>query len=453
MRVSPAILLLLALEWRRALLKICAGISSVSEQHNDFGKIGLSMKQLHNLIGACFGTVLLAACGGANDGLSPSRVLSVTSQSLLPRPALARSGSGRARKTVETLQYLHSFGGAGDGIEPYGALVNVNGTLYGTTLGGGPGGDGTAYSITPSGKYGLLYSFTGNGNGQSPYAGLVAFNGTLYGTTHFGGAYNAGTVYSMTPSGMEGVLHSFYPGSDGQSPYASLIKVGSKLYGTTYQGGVYNAGTIFSMTASGVETVLHSFGGSGDGARPEAPLLYVAGTLYGTTYFGGSENAGIVFALSNSSGAETVLHSFQGSSDGANPLYGRLAMLDGTLYGTTSHAGAFSGGTVYSITSSGTYGVLHNFGQGTDGAEPVAGLVVNNGTLYGTTQHGGTYSAGTIYSITPSGAETVIWAFGGSPGGGSQPSADLININHTLYGTTQRGGAYNLGTIFSLTEY
>jgi uncharacterized repeat protein (TIGR03803 family) len=410
------------------------------------------MKHLGSLIGACICTVLFAACGGANNGLSPSRVLSVTSQSLRSEPALARPGSVRIRKTVETLQYLHSFGSAGDGIEPYGPLVNVNGTLYGTTLGGGAGGDGTAYAITPSGKYGLLYSFTGNGNGQSPYAGLVAFNGTLYGTTLAGGTYNAGTVYSMTPSGMEGVLHSFYPGSDGQSPYASLIKVGSKLYGTTYQGGVYNAGTVFSMTASGVETVLHSFaGGPGDGSRPEAPLLYVSGTSYGTTYFGGSVNVGTVFAVSKSSGAETVLHSFQGgTSDGADPQYGRLVMLNGTLYGTAAHAGAFSRGTVYSITPSGAESVLHSFGNGTDGADPVAGLVVDNGTLYGTTQHGGPYSAGTIYSITPSGTETVIWSFGGSPGGGSGPSADLINVNGTLYGTTQRGGTYNLGTVFSL---
>jgi uncharacterized repeat protein (TIGR03803 family) len=44
---------------------------------------------------------------------------------------------------------LHSFGSSGDGARPYAGLINVNGTLYGTTLEGGANGDGTIFSITP----------------------------------------------------------------------------------------------------------------------------------------------------------------------------------------------------------------------------------------------------------------------------------------------------------------
>ncbi len=291
----------------------------------------------------------------------------------------------------------------------------------------------------------------GTPDGQAPYAGLLALNGTLYGTTSVGGAYNAGSIYSITPTGTEGVVLSFYPGSDGQTPYAGLTVVGSKFYGTTEAGGLYNAGTVFSLTSSGRETVLHSFGAPGDGTSPVAPLLCVNGTLYGTTESGGAYGGGTAFAISGSSGAETVLHSFYSSGDGSTPKYGKLVMLNGTLYGTTQSGGAYYRGTIYSIApaSSSTYAVLHSFAGGADGANPVSGLVLNKGLLYGTTVGGGSYNQGTIYSITPSGAETIIWAFGGSPGG-SAPSADLIVIKGTFYGTTLSGGANNRGTIFSL---
>jgi uncharacterized repeat protein (TIGR03803 family) len=410
------------------------------------------MKQLYSFVGACLSAALLAACGNGFSSSAPTSVGSQSgTQTVRSQPALVRSETHKVGKAVETMTYLHSFGASGDGYAPHGPLVSVNGTLYGTTTSDNTNDNGTVYSITPSGTYSLLYSFAGSPDGSSPYAGLLAFNGTLYGTTAGGGAYGGGTVYSITPSGTESVIESFYPGSDGQTPYANLIAVGSKFYGTTEAGGVYNAGTVFSMTASGVESVLHSFGGAGDGTNPEAPLLYSNGTLYGTTTSGGTYGGGTVFAISKSSGAETVLHSFYSSGDGSNPQYGRLALLNGTLYGTTSSAGAQGYGTVFSIspTPSGTYTTLHNFARQTDGAYPAAGLVVNNGLLYGTTTSGGAYNHGTIYSITPSGTETVIWAFGGSPGG-SAPSDDLIVVKGTLYGTTLSGGANNRGTVFSL---
>jgi uncharacterized repeat protein (TIGR03803 family) len=76
------------------------------------------------------------------------------------------------------------------------------------------------------------------------------------------------------------------------------------LYGTTSAGGTRNDGTVFSITTSGAERVLHSFAGGSDGAQPNAALLDVAGTLYGTTTYGGSRvrpcshlGCGTVFAL------------------------------------------------------------------------------------------------------------------------------------------------------------
>ncbi len=151
----------------------------------------------------------------------------------------------------------------------------------------------------------------------SPHAGLVDVSGTLYGTTENGGAYYnscgngvaCGTVFSITTAGKEKALHSFGYGeeTDGCLPLAALVNVKGTLYGTTSGCGEYKIsesgnGTIFSVTTGGKEQVLHSFtGGNGDGWHPEAGLIDVSGTLYGTTVGGGtgygSYGNGTVFAV------------------------------------------------------------------------------------------------------------------------------------------------------------
>lgn len=171
---------------------------------------------------------------------------------------------------------------------------------------------------TDSGTYKTLYSFNGGGgDGASPLAPLINMGGTLYGTTFAGGPYNCspykgcGTIFSVTLSGTEKVLHSFSGGgTDGANPNAGLINVGGTLYGTTSNGGstacygsyYASCGTVFSITPGGAEKVLHNFGGSPDGAYPYAGLINVNRTLYGTTSAGGyfcysSVACGTVFTI------------------------------------------------------------------------------------------------------------------------------------------------------------
>jgi uncharacterized repeat protein (TIGR03803 family) len=83
----------------------------------------------------------------------------------------------------------------------------------------------------------VLHSFGDTPDGNDPNAGLINVNGTLYGTTSLGGAKNAGTVFSVTTTGNEKVLHSFAGGSDGKYPNAGLMNVNGTLYGTSLQGG------------------------------------------------------------------------------------------------------------------------------------------------------------------------------------------------------------------------
>lgn len=311
----------------------------------------------------------------------------------------------------ETTQ-LHQFEGP-DGSNPSASLIDVKGTLYGTTVYGGAncgsGGCGTVFSITPSGTETVLHSFGGAGDGQYPSSSLIDVGGTLYGTTIDGGAHSKGTVFSITPSGKENVVYSFGGSPNGEYPDASLIAINRTLYGTTAGGGADGDGTVFSLTKSGREHTLHSFSGSPDGSAPEAPLTSVSGTLYGTTAGGGVgtcsyyglPGCGTVFSI-DLSGNEKVLYSFRGAPDGANPQ-GNLLNVNGTLYGTTARGGskcAYSGtcGSVFSITTSGTETVIHRFKGGlnghSDGSTPLDGPTNVRGKLFGTTGGGGANGCG-----------------------------------------------------------
>jgi uncharacterized repeat protein (TIGR03803 family) len=424
----------------------------------DFGPYALS---------CCCAAAMLAACGrGSSTPLSPSPAG--------PSTAL-RVTSAERTHVRPAYKVLYSFkGGTEDGADPEAALINVNGTLYSTTsIGGGDRctrreGCGTVFSITTSGTEAVLHSFKSKPGGTIPYAALLNVSGTLYGTTNYGGPSCAkpgcGTVFTITPPGKETLLYSFGSGSgDGTEPAAALIDVSGTLYGTTSGGGANcistgGCGTVFTITPSGKETVIHSFGGSGDGVYPVAELINVKGTLYGTTFLGGASNEGTVFAITTS-GKESVLYSFKGgTADGARPDAG-LTNFHGTLYGTTNFGGATGCtagcGTVFALTTSGAETVLHSFGGSGDGGHPQADLINVNGTFYGTTSEAGancspSSACGTVFAMSASGAETVLHSFGPS-GDGTYPLAGLIDVKGTLYGTTNFGGANAAGTVFALS--
>jgi uncharacterized repeat protein (TIGR03803 family) len=308
--------------------------------------------------------------------------------------------------TSGTQKVLHSFEGGTDGSLPLSSLLNVSGTFYGTTPnGGGPGDEGIAYAVTGSGKETVVHRFTGNPDGANPYAPLVNVSGTLYGTTAGGGANSAGTVFSIASSGAENVIYALGASSDdGSTPMAGLVNVGGTLYGTTAFGGAncgsVGCGTVFKISTSGTEKVIYSFKGGKDGSMPASELVDAKDTLYGTTLEGGgTANVGTVFSVTTS-GKEKVLHSFQGgASDGAEPQ--GITDLNGTLYGTTSAGGKNNLGTIFSLTTSGTETLLYSFAGGTNGSTPRAGLSNVSGTLYGTTALGGANKVGTVFSITP----------------------------------------------------
>ena len=402
---------------------------------------------------------LIAGCGGSQPPIGAPG-------------AIPQSRAVGARINSSNYKVVYSFSGTPDGSSPVAALIDAGGTFYGTTEFGGNCKYslycGTVFSITPSGTENVLHTF---GAGSDGIAGLIDVSGTFYATTSGGGSYTGegactgsgyvpcGTVFSIAPSGTETVVHSFGKGSDGLDPAASLINVNSRLYGTTQLGGTHKnkcnegCGTVFSIAPSGEETVLHSFEGVNDGGVPAASLIEVKRALYGTTYQGGAYQGGTVFRITLN-GREKVLHTFGIGADGRNPV-AALINVNGTLYGTTESGGAYQDGTVFSITLGGSEKVLHSFvGGATDGAVPVASLIEVKGKLYGTTESGGPYSChtdvscGTVFSITPSGAFKLLHSFG-SGTDGRHPAAALIDVGGTLYGTTAGGGTHQHGTVFA----
>jgi uncharacterized repeat protein (TIGR03803 family) len=249
---------------------------------------------------------------------------------------------------------LHRFLGYydRDGANPRASLIDVRGELYGTTYSGGANQEyGTVFRISRSGREKVLHSFAPYPDGAYPDASLVDVNGTLYGTTEAGGSYasfGAGTVFSISTTGIEKIVYAFpYGRSDGGSPVAGLIYVDGMLYGTTPRGGSYYGGTAFSITTGGDLNTIYNFGSNSDGSAPVASLLNINGTLYGTTSQGGLYGQGTVFSMTLS-GNEKVLHSFGYGSDGARPLAG-LIDVNGTLYGTTSAGGTYGDGTVFAL--------------------------------------------------------------------------------------------------------
>jgi uncharacterized repeat protein (TIGR03803 family) len=311
-----------------------------------------------------------------------------------------------------------------------------------------------------------LYNFKGTPDGWAPIAGVARdAKGNLYGTTDDGGANGVGCVFKLAPDGTESLLYGFTPtGLDGHNPYAGLVRdKKGNLYGATLYGQ-YNIsyGTIFKADSKGNYSVLYSFTGGADGADPygENLILDPAGNLYGTGYSGGTAELGVVFEIT-ASGTEKVLHSFTGGTEGERPFAGVIRDKAGNLYGTTVDGGTGSCtspygngcGTVYKLAPDGTLTTLWSFTGGNDGSYPHGALLLDKkGNLYGTTTSGGPANVGTVFEIVGGkpNAIKVLHPFTSGTDGASPYAGLAMDKLGNLYGTTEFGGAANQGTVFQI---
>jgi uncharacterized repeat protein (TIGR03803 family) len=363
---------------------------------------------------------------------------------------------------AQTFAVLYNFGSGGnqDPVQPsYSGIIaqGADGNLYSTAPDSYQDGYGAAFTITPSGALTVLYEFTSYSLGENPYSGLtVGTDGAFYGTTEYGGNNGDGTVFSLTPSGTLTVLYTFTGGSDGGHAFAPPIQGSDgNFYGTT-TGGYYSKapyGTVYKLSPTGSMTVLYQFDEQ-HGAYPYAPLIEGSdGNFYGVTSAGGNLNLGIVFKIAPS-GKFRVLYNFDGFH-GSQPFGPLVEGPSGQFYGTTFNGGTKGSGVIFKITAGGRLKVLHNFRGSGGGFYPVGGLLhASDGNFYGTTHSGGPVDAGTIYQISPQGKYAVLHRFKGTDG--MFPLVTLMqHTNGILYGDTNEGGTVscykgNCGTFYSL---
>lgn len=199
------------------------------------------------------------------------------------------------------------------------------------------------------------------------------------------------------------------------------------------------------LTQAQTYTILYSFQNSPDGDAPLGNLIAdSAGNLYGTTESGGAKGEwGTVYKMAPD-GTVTILYSFTDGSDGALPMGGVVMDAAGNLYGTTAGDLGFTKGTVFKLAPDGTFTVLHSFTGLSDGKVPFAGLVPDGmGGFYGATSQGGDASDGTIFRISTDGTQFKVLSDIGT-------TAPLIRDSAgNLYGTAG-GGDFGLGEVFEL---
>jgi uncharacterized repeat protein (TIGR03803 family) len=357
-----------------------------------------------------------------SEGPSPSARLTLSGNTLYGTTELTLFKVDTDGKGFTT---LHAYNIPGGPAGPTG-LVLSGSTLYGTTAGGfGYVNYGTVFAVQTDGTgYTNLHNFSW-GDGAYPESGLVLSGNTLYGTTFEGGPWTNGTLFAINTdaTGFTNLHFFFYthPPTNGHSPQGGVILSGNTLYGTAQSGGDWDGGVIYAINTNGTGyTNIHSFKyypGNGptneDGSSPECDLILSGNTLYGTAYWGGTFGAGSVFKVNVDGTGVTNLHSFQWTdypasppmqpipnADGGYPSAGLLLVGD-TLFGTTSRGGRYANGTVFALKTDGTgFTVLHSFTGGSDGGNPVAGLVASGNALYAVATKGGSFGNGTLFAIS-----------------------------------------------------
>ncbi len=303
----------------------------------------------------------------------------------------------------------------------------------------------TAVAFADRPKENVIYTFQGQADGETPSYLVADAAGNLYGMA---GGEVAGIIYELSPPSQPGgnwtftVLYAFQGGLDGAGPIGPLVfdRAGN-LYGVTLGGGGnpscnngYGCGTVFELSppsqpgGTWTETQLYVFqGGPADGASPMSGVVFDrTGNLYGTTPLGGtgtcsSDGCGTVFRLAppspGGSWAETVLYNFQGGTDGSQPLAGVVPDSAGNLYGTT-----VDGGSEKRCPTTG---------------RPGCGTVFE---LRPPSQPGDPWTE-KIYAFISDGSSNINKA-------GLNPEGGLTIYKEAIYGTAFYGGSQGFGTIF-----
>ena len=117
----------------------------------------------------------------------------------------------RISPTTHSVKTLYAFQLAGDANAPTAPLAYVNGSLYGASYLGGTTNQGALFAVNPlTGAESVVHSFGSAGDGIEPNGYLTNVGGTLWGLTFRGGSGDDGTLFKFDPaSGTENPVLSF----------------------------------------------------------------------------------------------------------------------------------------------------------------------------------------------------------------------------------------------------
>ncbi len=340
---------------------------------------------------------------------------------------------------------LYSFQNNGtDPKNPSALIMDGNENLYGTSISGGAFNDGAVFKITPKGVLRLLYSFNGNDSTDavSPINLARDSKGNLYGDTQYVARSFVGDLFKLTPrSNGTYTFTSLYVAPD--APSQMVLNPAGDIFWLNcgYEGGpTCDNDTSLNEISNGQNSVLYSFTSAGFYASGNY-VMDKFGNIYGTEGGdGGLSSWGLVFKWSPVSGF-SVLHTFNGT-DGSYPNALRQGS-PGDLYGTTSGGGTKGFGTVFRISSGGTFSTLYNFCSKTncaDGSYPFGPLTLDSkGNIFGVLNFG-------VFKLSPGRGEGLLYNSGAvfmGPG-------LVMDKAGNLYGTTLTGGDAGLGSVYKL---
>ena len=404
-------------------------------------------------------------------------------------------------------------------------IIGSDGNFYGTT-------DSTIFQLTPGGVLKTIYAFSA-AQGDSPGELLQATDGNFYGLLQDIGP---GSIFKVTPAGVMTTMQKFN-GLDGSFIGYGELMQGSDgdIHGGTIEGGTYNDGILFTLTLNSevqpptvvtgsasmvtnhtatLSASINPNGGDTEagflystsssmaaaaksvnqdvGSAPGAALLSVevVDLTPATTYYYqafASNSAGTVNgAVASFTTAELAGYAISGvvTLNGVG-LAGVTVSINGIPAITQAPSGQYSeavtpGGdyivtpfaagytftppsvsfnnlsanqvanfTAAVATPSTAFSTLVNF-SGANGDAPSSGITLgSDGNFYGTTQFGGANNVGTVFELTPSGTLTTLHSFDNTDG--SSPFGGLVQAsNGNFYGNTLSGTGSN-GTLYRIT--
>jgi uncharacterized repeat protein (TIGR03803 family) len=302
------------------------------------------------------------------------------------------------------------------------------------------------FSITSSGNYKFFYTFPPDPQGTTVVGLTPALNGQIFGAaSNSGPTTTFSELFAVAASGK--VTSYSYNGATQGAEFLPLVQSpDGYLYGFY---GVSGGKAIFNkQDYAGNAINLYAFSAS-EGIPYSTIFLGAGGDFYGVSLTGNTSNGGI-FRLNPGGSFSWLAPNF--ITTGAAYLIALIEGTNGNFYGTLSVGGSNDAGSIYQVTPAGAMKTLYEFPQKQLGI-PETLLQASDGMLYGTAR--GEYAAGfhgysSVFRLDPSsGAFQTIFSFKDQALGECECRM-VQGSDGKLYGASEAGGTYDLGTIWVL---